>query len=412
MRSPRTAYILLWFPKPSETFIFGEVTSLLEMGLPLQVYTLYGRWHRWLSPEMKSLPVKVERLGIPLVGRLHREAFRWFVRDPAGMARLLREFLVRPWRGAEKTGESLWAFPCAFYLARRFQEEGIEHIHAPWACGPATAAWLASRLTGIPFTFTARSWDIHPPDSLILEKIRDAALVRGETRSAIEHLARLPGVDPGKFRLTYNGVPLRASLSAPVSMRPPYGLLALGRFVEKKGFEYLIRACGALKSSGLDFRLTLAGDGPLRANLKRMVRGLGLSGRVDFPGFVPYHGVSELFLRADLFIAPSVIEESGDVDGIPTVLMESLTHGVPVIATSVGGIPELVEDGVTGLLIPQRDPQAVERAILWSLSNRERSVEMAERGRARVLDQFDPRRNHALVLRLYEELERFSRASG
>jgi glycosyltransferase involved in cell wall biosynthesis len=405
VRPPRTAYILLWFPKPSETFIFREVTCLRDMGLPLKVYTLYGQCTRWLSREMKSVSVQVERLGIPFLLRGPKDLLYWWGKDPLGTARLARDFLARPWHGLEKTGESLWAFLCAFCLARRFQDEGIEHIHAPWASGPATAAWIASRLTGIPFSFTARAWDIYPPDSVLVDKCRDATLVRSETGFNIQYLAGIVGEHVGKVRLTYNGVPLRTVGEAPVPMRPPYALLALGRHVETKGYDYLLRACRDLKDSGVLFRLTLAGDGPCRKELERLARSLALADQIDFPGFVPYDGIMDLFRSTDIFIMPSVVvrrgSRAGDRDGIPTVIMEALSHRVPVIATAVSGIPELIEDGVTGLLVQERDSAALARAIVRFTSDRAGAVEMAERGRARVRERFDPEKNYGKVMDLY-----------
>jgi len=396
----------LWFPKQSETFIFREVVNLWKMGLPLKVFTLYGELTEKLAPEMRSHADKAERLGIPYLKTLPSQLLYWRRRDKKLTRRLMRTLSPRRWSGLEKTGENLWAFLCGFYLARRFEEEGIEHIHASWAGGPATAAWIASRLTGIPFSFTARAWDIYPPDRVLKDKIRDAAFVRSETNYNINYMRRLVGPETGKMYLTYNGVPLESPEEAPVRMKPPYQLVALGRFVGKKGYEYLLEACKIMQDSGTDFQLTLAGDGPRRRKLEKLTRELGLSHRVTFPGFVSYDRVSELFQSADLFLMPCVLDTSGDRDGIPTVIMEALEHRVPVIASDVSGISEVIEDRVTGLLIPERDAPAISNALRQMLDDREAAVEMAERGRAKVRKQFDPDTNHRMVFRLYEEHSR------
>lgn len=404
MKLPRTAYILLWFPKPSETFIFREVVNLRKAGLPLKIFTLYGELTRGLSEEMRGVSADAERLGIHYLGHALPDVLYWWKRDRKRVVELFRTVLWRRWRGLEKTGESLWASLCAFRLARRFEEEQIEHIHAPWACGPATAAWIASRLTGIPFSFTCRAWDIYPPDSVLRDKLRDAAFVRSETQANIRHLAAVCEADTAKMHLTYNGVPLARHAEAPATMTPPYQLLAVGRFIDKKGYEFLLRACKQLADGGMDFHLTLAGDGPRKSRLKRLAHDLGLDGRVSFPGFVSYDGISDIFRAADIFIMPSVVHASGDRDGIPTVIMESLMHRVPVIATNISGIPELIEDGITGLLIPEKDPAAIARAVMRLASDRTSALAMAERGRAKVRDLFDPERNHKKVLELYQIL--------
>jgi glycosyltransferase involved in cell wall biosynthesis len=404
VKPPKTAYILLWFPKPSETFIFREVMNLRKMGLPLEVFTLFGKPKGHMSREMLEAAENVERLGIPFVKRAPSDLLYWLTQDRRRALSAARTVLFRRWRGLEKSGESWWAALCAFRLARRFVERGIEHIHAPWASGPATAAWMASLLTGIPFSFTARAWDIYPPDAALRDKLRDAAFVRSETHTNIEYLVRSCGGDTAKIYLTYNGVPLQATRGASVEMRPPYKLLALGRFVGKKGYDYLLRSCRLLADRGVDLHLTLAGDGPRALHLKDLARQLGLSDRVSFPGFVAYDAVPDLFYASDIFIMPSVVHSSGDRDGIPTVIMEALMHRVPVIATDVSGISEVIEDGITGLLIPEKDPRAIAEAVERMVANRDEALIMAERGRARVVEQFDPERNHKRVLDLYTEL--------
>ncbi|MFH1114494.1 MAG: glycosyltransferase family 4 protein [Pseudomonadota bacterium] len=403
MTPPKTAYILLWYPKPSETFIFRETVNLRKMGMPLEVFTLYGELTDDMSEEMREAAKQVERLGLAGLKSTVSDLFYWLKHRHTQTVTSLGEVAFRRWRGIEKSGENLWAALCATTLARRFEERGIEHIHAPWASGPATAAWVASRLTGIPFSFTARAWDIYPPDACLPDKLRDAAFVRSETRRNIEYLKGIGGAGAAEIHLTYNGVPLEAYHEAPVPMKPPYNLLALGRFVGKKGYDYLLHACKLLADSGLDFHLTLAGDGPKARQLKRLTRRLGLSERVSFPGFVRYDQVSELFRGTDVFVMPSVVHSSGDRDGIPTVIMEALLHRVPVIATDVSGISEVIENGTTGLLIPEKDAQAIAAAVRRMVEDRDAALRTAELGKARVLEQFDPVKNHRRVFDLYME---------
>ena len=182
------AYILLWFPKPSETFIFREVVNLWKMGVPIKVFTLYGELTEQLSPEMAEVSPRVERLGRPWMKTVHRDIAYWWRRDPHVTAELFRTIPLRKWRSFEVGGENIWSFFCGFTFARRFEEQHIEHIHAPWANGPATAAWVASRLTGIPFSFMGRAVDIFPPDGALEEKIRDSAFVRTNPKVNVEYL--------------------------------------------------------------------------------------------------------------------------------------------------------------------------------------------------------------------------------
>ena len=402
----RTAYILLWFPAPTETFIFREVVNLKRMGLPLRVFTLYGEHKGALSAEMQAMAPEVERLGWRALPRLLRAVAYWRRRKPDVVREIMRSVgkLQLHWRHLEKSIESAWALLAAFELARRFEAEGIEHIHASWASGCATAAWAASRLTGLPFSFTARAWDIYPPDGLIRDKIRDAVLIRTETAANVRHLSAFTDGNLDKFQVTYNGVPLQDCEEAAVAMRPPYHLLAAGRFVRKKGFDQLICAAKILADRGVDFHLTLAGDGQLRWHLKWLVARLGLKARVRFAGFVPHDEIAALFAASDIFVMPCIVAPSSDRDGLPTVILEALMHRVPVVTTAVSGIPELIEDGDTGLLVPEKDPAAIAAAVQRLIADRDAALALAERGRARVRAQFDPARNHRRVFELYERI--------
>lgn len=390
--SKRIAYISLWFPEPTETFIFREVCDLWDAGVSVDVFTLYGERKTRLSPEMLEISPKVQRLGLRRLGRIlpfFPDVRYWSGRQKT--ASLWKQFFLRRhWGGLEKGGENLWAFFCGFTLARTFVAAGIEHIHAPWACGPATAAWVASRLTGIPFSFTARARDIWPQDGLLPQKAPDAAFIRVNARANKDYLAGFCPKQPDKVHLIYNPVTLRSAETAAVTMQPPLRLLAVGRFVGKKGFEYLLQACKLLHERGMDFRLTLVGSGPLGPSLKRLARRLLPASKVEFPGFLTYERMPEVFRKADIFIMPSVVHGSGDRDGIPNVIMEALLHRVPVVASDVSGISELIVDHETGLPVPQRDPQALADAVAELAADRDEALRLAESGRRAVQIMFDP----------------------
>ncbi len=401
----KVAYILLWFPEPSQTFILDEVNTLVNLGLAVQVYTLYGPRPPARLAGMAHAAAPITHLGLASLNHLAGSllASKGGVRSDT--YHLLRQVLFRRWRSLETTGEAWWAACAGVYLGGVFLREGITHIHAPWANGPATAAWVASRVAGLPFSFCAHAHDLYPPDGALQEKLAAAAFVRTISQRNLDFLIQVAPHTVGKLVKISYGAPLCSTSVSPRQPHPPYHLLALGRFVPKKGFSVLLEACRLLADEDLDFRLTLAGDGPQRHQLQQLAANLKLKDRVAFPGFVPHRQVPELFRWADLFVMPCIIDRSGDRDGLPNVILEAMALGVPVVATDVNGIPEAVRNGDTGWLVNQNDPPALARAVREALANPLEARRRALAGRELVEAEFNSQKNYA-CLKYY--LEKFS----
>ncbi len=354
------AYVLLWFPLSSETFIFREIVQLMALGLPVRVYTMYGKALKGCSREMRAFPGPVRRMGVPAFFRIWAAFFRALRREPRKVLQLLREGCFRRMRNLESLAENLWCFMAGFLLAEQCRADGIRLIHSAWANGPATAAWVASRLTGIPFAFFVRAGDIYPQDGLLREKSRDALFIRTNNLANVSWLQSFcPPRQRDKVRLIYNSLTFTQRAACELPMRPPYRLLAVGRFARTKGFPELLTAMARLRREGVPVRLTLVGDGSWRRRLSALGRRLLLTDCVDMPGFVPHDRLREFMLSHDMLVVPSVVHGNGDRDGIPNVIMEALSHRMPVVATDVCGIAEVIRDGETGLLAPQRDPRAL-----------------------------------------------------
>jgi glycosyltransferase involved in cell wall biosynthesis len=403
---PKTAYILLWYPLPSETFIFREVENAKAAGMPFYVHALYGAVDRNLSAQMRQVAPTVSRLGLAKVPAILADMAWWALRRPVATARILGTVPWRRWSCLEVAGENLFAMCAGFTLARRFLEKGIGHIHAGWANGPATAAWVAGALSGIPFSFSARAGDIYPPDGALAEKMRAAVAIHTNNKANIGYLSGLVPEAAGKIRQIYNSLTLSGKTESPVHMEPPYRLLAVGRFCRTKGFDVLLDACAILSRRGFPFQLTLVGAGMPwpTAVIRRRVRIHGLRARVFLPGFVSHDRMGELYAASDIFVMPSVVHASGDRDGIPNVIMEALAHRLPVVATDVSGIPEVVEDGVTGRLVPQRNPEALADAIMALAADRGKALALAAAGRDRVAAMFDPETNTRAILDFFASM--------
>jgi colanic acid/amylovoran biosynthesis glycosyltransferase len=402
MPGPRVAYLLLWFPEPSQTFVLDEVNTLVRLGLDVKVYTLYGPRPASRTRGMAEVLAPVRHLGTASLPVLIRDLLRLGRTWGPGAAGFLRRVAVRRWRSLETGGEALWATLAGVHLAGLLTADGIGHLHSPWANGPATAAWVASTLSGIPFSFSGRAHDLYPPDGALAEKMAAAQFVRTNTLSNQRYLADLYPHLAGKVVNIYNGV----SLTPPAGSRPwtppPFRLLALGRMMPKKGFTVLIEACRRLAARGLDFRLTLAGDGPEQAKIRGLIAGQGLADRVTLPGAVPHREVARLMAASDLLVMPSLIAPSGDRDGIPNVILEALLCEVPVVASAVSGIPEVIKDGDTGWLSVPGDAEALARTVAAALADAGEAQRRAERGRTLVAREFDSRRNYARLKTLFE----------
>ncbi len=404
MNPPKIAYVLLWFPLASEMFIFREIRNLQDMGLPISVYSLYGPARKGLSREMLAVSRDVARLGAGAIPDMFRDILAWRRRRPEVAARLWRTIPWRRWSCLEVAGENLWAFFVGFRLATLMAADGVTHVHAGWANGPATAAMVAASLLDVPFSFSGRAGDIYPQDGALADKMRLACFAHTNNRANVDYLAGFAANgDARKIHLVYNSLTLSSREKAAVRMQPPYRLLAVGRFCRTKGFDVLLRACRILKDDGFPFTLTLVGSGFQAPRLEWLRRRFGLASRVRLPGFVSHDRITELYAASDIFVMPSVIHKTGDRDGIPNVIMEALSHCLPVVASDISGIPEVVVDGRTGRLVPQRDPAALARAVKELAADRDKAVAMAEAGRERVLRMFDPEKNTQALFRLFQD---------
>lgn len=403
-RLPRTAYVLLWFPLSSETFIFREVQRLAALGMRLCVYTMYGRRLRGISEEMRQCRLPVMRLGAKNTFRILGAFFRALGRNPGPVRKLMREGLFRRMRNLEALGENVWCFLAGFLLAEQARRDKVELLHSAWGNGCATAVWVASRMSGIPFAFTGRAGDIYPEDGILHEKCRDALFIRTNNLANVPWLQSFcPPDEQDKVHAVYNGLTLAQRTECEMSFTPPYRLLAVGRFCRTKGFPELLTAMARLRREGIPVHLTLVGDGGWRHKLHALRRRLNLEGAVDMPGFVPNDRIREYMHNHDMLVVPSVVHANGDRDGIPNVIMEALSCRMPVVATDVCGIREVIEDGVTGFLVPQRDPAALADAVRRMLADRENARRMAEAGRERVLQMFDSEATIRQLAELYAE---------
>jgi glycosyltransferase involved in cell wall biosynthesis len=281
-------------------------------------------------------------------------------------------------------------------------------LHAPFAHENTTVARLAARFAEISYSFTARAKDIFHESVRsedLSRKLRDAAGVITISDYHLAYLREQFGPVAADVQRIYNGLDLDEFTYQAPDQREPL-ILAIGRLVEKKGFADLIDACAILARGDCPFQCRIVGGGTLKDDLTSQVERLGLRGRIELVGPRPQREVMALLRRAAVLAAPCIIASDGDRDGLPNVIQEALALGTPVVSTDVTGIPEVVRDGETGMIVPQRDPPALAAALKTLLKDSSLRVRLATGGRRLIEAEFDIRKNAARRRTIFEAAAR------
>jgi glycosyltransferase involved in cell wall biosynthesis len=251
---------------------------------------------------------------------------------------------------------------------------------------------FTSRLSGIPFSFTAHAKDIYTSNrEQLKEKIRLARFVVTCTEYNKRYLMNLSSGGGLPVHRVYHGIDidLFSNPKRGEDPEPPYNIITVARITEKKGLPTVYRALRYLSDQGFPIRHTLIGDGDDRDQVQSLVKGLGLTSLTNWLGTQPHSRVLEHYRRSDLFVLGCEVASNGDRDGIPNVLLESMAMGVPVVATTVSAIPELVESGKTGLLVPPGRPEEMARAMMRLLTDKDLRRRIIIEARKRIILRFD-----------------------
>lgn len=397
----RVLYLVSLFPCWSETFIVREIERLLERGVDVRILSLKPPSESLVQTRAQALMPRVIGPRSPL--REAPDVLLEALRQPFALLGVLAVLLAGLWRQPlvlAKSAIALWRGLAALPTIRRFDPQWL---HAHWATYPSTVAWALSRLAGIPFSFTAHAHDIFVDDQLIAPKLADAALVVTISRYNVKHLARWGGDALGdRLQVVHCGVDLE-TLPLVLEGRTSHRVLAVGRLDPIKGFDVLLAALGQLRRRGVGFECTLVGEGPERPALEALRRHEGLEAQLVLAGARPQETVREALLEAAVFVMPSVVTPEGNQDGIPVALMEAMASGAAVVATRVSGLPELVEDGRNGLLVPPHDPAALADAIERLLADPALRRRLGEAARETVARHFDARTEADRLLALIAE---------
>lgn len=397
-------YLVSRFPLTSETFIVREIDALDRTGrFDLEVRSLFP------SPDKAVHEISkrwTEHLVRPSAGAA-LAAFAWAA---ATRPMALLSVLARVVTGYRRSPLLVRALLTVVLSCAHAKDLALRsrppHIHAHYATYPALAAWVCQRLVGSSYSFTVHAHDLYVDTSMLDDKITDARFVvtiSEYNRALLER--HNPQHTP--IRIVRAGIDTSAYDFRPraVPAEGPVRALTVASLQAYKGHAVLLEAL-ALGGGSVD-RITvdLIGEGVLRSDLEALAARLGLRERVRFLGRRSEDEVRGALDAADLFVLPSIVAADGQMEGLPVALMEALACGVPAVATELSGIPEIIVEGVTGLLAVPNDANSLNRAMTAMVERGSATIAFAEAGRALVTEQFDLGLSVSALSRLLEDAQ-------
>ncbi len=402
--SANIAYLMTWFPKLTETFVLDEILAVERCGASVEIFPLLRKKGEPVHPE--ALPLLERAHFQPLVSlRIVAAHWHYLRRNPRSYFQTLMELLRGSVGSLRFLGGALAFFPKTALIARQMERLDIDHIHAHFASNPALAAWIVHRLTGIPYSFTAHGSDLHVDRTMLTEKVRSAAFAVTVSSYNKEVMVRACGeAMRGKIHVVHCGVDVDALLpKTDWSQEGPLKILCVASFGAVKGHAYLVDACRILAERGIDFRCHLVGEGPLHRCISRQIAAAALADRFQVHGGLTRPQVRQLLQQADLFVLPSVPTPQGRREGIPVALMEAMACALPVAASDLSGIPELVKHNGCGLLVQPRDSIGLADAIERYHDDSRFRQSMGQAARKKVIDRFTLDKSAGRLAELFKQ---------
>ena len=397
------AYITQTFPSLTTTFIYREVLALERKGFHISTYAIWKPDENKLSPESRHL--------------VNGTGYVFPVSRPDFLKAHLHFLATRPWKylatavyGLTRRGETwrnrqrtLFHFVEAVYLAKSMEEQEITHIHAHFTINAASIALILSRLLGVTFSFTAHN--IFFTDRLLLrEKVEQAQFIVAISEFSRQYLNDLvPDNHLDKIFIVHCGL-------SPESFAPPQSependvpmIVFVAQLVERKGAPYLVEACKILAERDAHFHCVIIGGGAQETMLEQLIEHYDLDGQVELKGALFQEELKDYLDRADIFVLPCITTADGDIDGVPVSLMEAMAMQIPVISTDVSGIPELIQDNEEGLLVPEKNTEALADAIQKLLDDKAFREKLGQNARRKIIEEFDIDKNARQLASLFE----------
>jgi colanic acid/amylovoran biosynthesis glycosyltransferase len=397
------AYITQSFPGLTTTFIYREVLALRQVGFSIVTFAIWKPNINRLSAESIAL-VDNSFYVFPISWpRFFAAHLYFFFTRPVGYISTLLFVLTRRGESIKNRRRTFFHFFEAIYLALDAKREGIRHIHAHFTINAATIALIIARMLDISFSFTAHN-TFFTDRPILKEKLKAAKFIIAISKYSRDFLLGLLPEEELKdrFHIVHCGV-------SPDDFLPPTHkatnqrplIFSLAQLVERKGLPVLIESCKILAERGCDFQCLIAGDGPQQSLLERLITEYQIQDKVQLIGIVFQEQLVDYLNKADMFVLPCLTARNGDRDGIPVVLMEAMAMEIPTISTCVSGIPELIEDGQSGLLVREKDAVDLADAMQRLLEDDELRGRLGKNGRQKVIQEFNIYENAAQLAALF-----------
>ncbi len=400
------AYLSNVLPNLTETFIYGEVFRVRERGFDVRTYSLRRPAAIYFAEEARPIYATTWYLLPVGLSAFVKSHCSFMLHAPLRYLRAFAKMMTGTHNRPKDRFRSLMHFAEGVVLARKMQEDGVEHIHAHFASQATSVARVVHLLTGIPYSFTGHAHDIWHDRILLPEKLHEARFVATCSQMGRRHLLSQAQSDvSAKVHVVYHGLDVDKFPYLPNGEgREKNFILSVGRLTAQKGFPDLIKACAILKGRGIEFTCTIIGQGEDKESLQALIESEGVAGLVVLAGAVGQEKIKEYYRRAWVFALACVDTADGNRDGIPNVLMEAMAIGVPVVTTANSGQPELIRDGRDGLLVPSHSPAILADAIGTLFDDVHLRKRVRTEARKRIEDSFDCRKTIEPLIDLFHML--------
>ena len=389
---PRLVYICHEFPKFTETFVYREVKGLIDRGRSVLVFSMKKTGAPEQIEDLETFLSITRQLPPDFSWEFIKTQLKWIFRKPVGYIKeLMRVVGTRKRKSALPVVIRTGLFLRGALIASMLEEEkNYRFMHVPGTGGELISAHAAFVLTGIPYGFALHApYPLYLGSPLLVRHAQDAMWIAAISKDARELIVKLAGENVReKIRIVHCGVRAEDYTPVKIKERKEKKISSVGSLAELKGHDLLVKAMPELLRRGMDVSLDIVGEGPERNNLESLARKLNVSDRVNLHGRCHPKKVRDLLSDSDAFALMCRIDSRKDRDGIPVALMEAMAMGLPCISTGISGIPELIEDGFSGILIEPDDVEALAGALEKVLKDSRLAQTLGDAARKRVMEHF------------------------